>query len=579
MMNLELSEQEVIRRQSLEELKKLGINPYPAEEFETNTHSQEILSEYDADKNNFQDVCIAGRIMSRRIMGNASFIELQDDKGKIQVYIKRDNLCPDEDKTLYNTVFKKLLDIGDIIGIRGNVFITKVGETSVNATELKLLSKSIKPLPVVKEKDGKVYDAFSDAEQRYRQRHLDLIVNPTTKETFVKRTKLTNSMREFLNKKGYLEVETPILQPLYGGAAARPFKTFHNTLDQTLYLRIANELYLKRLIVGGFDGVYEFAKDFRNEGMSRFHNPEFTQMELYVAYKDYNWMMELVEEMVEKIAIDIHGTTKIKVGENEIDFKRPWKRYTMFEAIQEFTGIDISMMNEKELAETAKKLDVEIDETMGKGKLIDEIFGEKCESKLIQPTFITDYPIEMSPLAKKHRSKDGLVERFEAICNGKEICNAYSELNDPIDQRERFEQQLIVGKRGDEEAMMLDEDFLKAIEYGMPPTAGLGIGIDRLSMIMTNSPSIQDVIFFPQMRPEKKVQKDNPAKYTAIGIPEEWVPVVQKSGYLTVESMCDVNPGAMHQKLCGTNKKHKLGLQNPSLDDVKSWLEKIKTIA
>lgn len=573
MMNLELSEQELIRRQSLEELRKLGINPYPAEEFETNTNSQEILSKYDADKNNFQDVRIAGRIMSRRIMGNASFIELQDDKGKIQVYVKRDNLCPDEDKTLYNTVFKKLLDIGDIIGIKGNVFVTKVGETSVNATELKLLSKSIKPLPVVKEKDGKIYDAFSDAEQRYRQRHLDLIVNPSTKEAFVKRTKLTNSMREFLNNKGYLEVETPILQPLYGGAAARPFKTFHNTLDQTLYLRIANELYLKRLIVGGFDGVYEFAKDFRNEGMSRFHNPEFTQMELYVAYKDYNWMMDLVEEMVEKIAIDIHGTTKVKVGENEIDFRRPWKRYTMFEAIQEFTGIDISMMNEKELAETAKKLDVEIDETMGKGKLIDEIFGEKCESKLIQPTFITDYPIEMSPLAKKHRSKDGLVERFEAICNGKEICNAYSELNDPIDQRERFEQQLILGKRGDEEAMVLDEDFLKAIEYGMPPTAGLGIGIDRLSMIMTNSPSIQDVLFFPQMRPEKKIQKDDSAKYMAIGIPEEWVPVVQKSGYLTVESMRDVNPGALHQKLCGTNKKHKMGLKNPSQDDVKKWIE------
>ena len=573
MMNLELSEQELIRRQSLEELRKLGINPYPAEEFETNTNSQEILSKYDADKNNFQDVRIAGRIMSRRIMGNASFIELQDDKGKIQVYVKRDNLCPDEDKTLYNTIFKKLLDIGDIIGIKGNVFVTKVGETSVNATELKLLSKSIKPLPVVKEKDGKIYDAFSDAEQRYRQRHLDLIVNPSTKEAFVKRTKLTNSMREFLNNKGYLEVETPILQPLYGGAAARPFKTFHNTLDQTLYLRIANELYLKRLIVGGFDGVYEFAKDFRNEGMSRFHNPEFTQMELYVAYKDYNWMMDLVEEMVEKIAIDIHGTTKVKVGENEIDFRRPWKRYTMFEAIQEFTGIDISMMNEKELAETAKKLDVEIDETMGKGKLIDEIFGEKCESKLIQPTFITDYPIEMSPLAKKHRSKDGLVERFEAICNGKEICNAYSELNDPIDQRERFEQQLILGKRGDEEAMVLDEDFLKAIEYGMPPTAGLGIGIDRLSMIMTNSPSIQDVLFFPQMRPEKKIQKDDSAKYIAIGIPEEWVPVVQKSGYLTVESMRDVNPGALHQKLCGTNKKHKMGLKNPSQDDVKKWIE------
>ncbi len=578
-MNLALSEQEIIRRQSLEELKKLGINPYPAEEFESNTNSQEILSNYDTDKNNFQDVSIAGRIMSRRIMGNASFIELQDDKGKIQVYIKRDNLCPDEDKTLYNTVFKKLLDIGDIIGIKGNVFVTKVGETSVNATELTLLSKSIKPLPVVKEKDGKIYDAFSDAEQRYRQRHLDLIVNPSTKEAFVKRTKLTNSMREFLNSKGYLEVETPILQPLYGGAAARPFKTFHNTLDQTLYLRIANELYLKRLIVGGFDGVYEFAKDFRNEGMSRFHNPEFTQMELYVAYKDYNWMMDLVEEMVEKIAIDIHGTTKVNVGNNEIDFKRPWKRYTMFEAIEEFTGIDISEMDEKKLAETAKKLDVEIDETMGKGKLIDEIFGEKCESKLIQPTFITDYPIEMSPLAKKHRSKEGLVERFEAICNGKEICNAYSELNDPIDQRERFEQQLVLGKRGDEEAMVLDEDFLQTIEYGMPPTAGLGIGIDRLTMIMTDSPSIQDVLFFPQMRPERKAQKDEPAKYMEIGIPEEWVPVVQKSGYLTVESMMDVNPGALHQKLCGINKKHKLGLKNPRQEDVKNWIENMNKTA
>ena len=577
MMNLELNEQEIIRRQSLEELRKLGINPYPAEEFETNTNSKEILSAYDSQKNNFQDVSIAGRIMSRRIMGSASFIELQDDKGKIQVYLKRDNLCPDEDKTLYNTVFKKLLDIGDIIGIKGNVFVTKVGETSINANEIKVLSKSIKPLPVVKEKDGKVYDAFSDAEQRYRQRHLDLIVNPTTKEAFVQRTKLTNSMREFLNRKGYLEVETPILQPLYGGAAARPFKTFHNTLDQTLYLRIANELYLKRLIVGGFDGVYEFAKDFRNEGMSRFHNPEFTQMELYVAYKDYNWMMDLVEEMVEKIAIDIHGTTKVKVGENEIDFKRPWKRYTMFEAIKEFTGIDISEMDEKELTETAKKLEVDVDETMGKGKLIDEIFGEKCESKLIQPTFITDYPIEMSPLAKKHRNKDGLVERFEAICNGKEICNAYSELNDPIDQRERFEQQLILGKRGDEEAMVLDEDFLKTIEYGMPPTAGLGIGIDRLSMIMTNSPSIQDILFFPQMRPEKKAAKDEPAKYMEIGIPEEWVPVVQKSGYLTIASMADINPGALHQKLCGTNKKHKLGLKNPSQEEVKEWIEQIKT--
>ncbi|MDY6800472.1 MAG: lysine--tRNA ligase [Bacteroidota bacterium] len=576
MINLELSEQEVIRRQSLEELRKLGINPYPAEEFEVTHTSQDILSNYEKlSKYKYAKIRVAGRIMSRRIMGKASFIELQDNDGKIQIYFNRDILCPSTNKTLYNVVFKKHLDIGDIIGIRGKVFKTKVGEISIQAKKLTLLSKSIKPLPVVKEKDGKVYDAFSDAEQRYRQRHLDLIVNPSTKEAFVKRTKLTNSMRAFLNSKGYLEVETPILQPLYGGAAARPFKTFHNTLDQTLYLRIANELYLKRLIVGGFDGVYEFAKDFRNEGMSRFHNPEFTQMELYVAYKDYNWMMDLVEEMVEKIAIDIHGTTKVIVGENEIDFKRPWKRYTMFEAIHEFTGINISEMNEKELAETAKKLDVEIDETMGKGKLIDEIFGEKCESKLIQPTFITDYPIEMSPLAKKHRSKEGLVERFEAICNGKEICNAYSELNDPIDQRKRFEQQLILGKRGDEEAMVLDEDFLKAIEYGMPPTAGLGIGIDRLSMIMTNSPSIQDVLFFPQMRPEKKVLKDEPAKYIAIGIPEEWVPVVQKSGYLTVESMRDLNPGALHQKLCGTNKKHKMGLKNPSQDDVKKWIEKI----
>ncbi len=576
MMNLELSEQEIIRRQSLEELRKLGINPYPAAKYEVNTSSEEILSKFDPAKNNFQEVSIAGRIMKRRIMGSASFVELQDDKGKIQIYFKRDNICAGEDKTLYNTVFKKLLDIGDIIGIKGNVFVTQVGETSINVTEFTVLSKSIRPLPIVKEKDGKVYDAFSDPEQRYRQRHLDLIVNPEVKDAFVKRTKLTNSMREYLNGKGYLEVETPVLQPLYGGAAARPFKTYHNTLDQTLYLRIANELYLKRLIVGGFDGVYEFAKDFRNEGMSRFHNPEFTQMELYVAYKDYNWMMETVEEMVEKIALDIHGTTEVKVGENIINFKRPWKRYTMFEAIREFTGIDISNMDEKKLFETAKKLEISVDETMGKGKLIDEIFGEMCESKLIQPTFITDYPIEMSPLAKKHRSVDGLVERFEAICNGKEICNAYSELNDPIDQRERFEQQLVLGKRGDEEAMVLDEDFLKAIEYGMPPTSGLGIGVDRLAMIMTNSPSIQDVLFFPQMRPEKKAQKDDVSSYTELGIPEEWIPVIQKSGYLTVASMKDSSSGALHQKLCGTNKKHKLGLQNPSQNDVKGWIENIK---
>jgi len=575
MINLDLSEQEIIRRQSLEEIRSLGINPYPAAEFEVNTSTSEILSDFSVEKNNFQNVIAAGRIMTRRIMGNASFLEIQDDKGKIQVYVKRDNLCPGEDKTLYNTVFKKLLDIGDIIGVKGNVFVTQMGEISINAIELTILSKSIKPLPIVKEKDGVLYDAFTDPDQRYRQRHLDLIVNPQVKDAFVKRTKLTNSMREFLNKKGYLEVETPVLQPLYGGAAARPFKTHHNTHDQTLYLRIANELYLKRLIVGGFDGVYEFAKDFRNEGMDRFHNPEFTQMELYVAYKDYNWMMNTVEEMVEKIALDIHGTTEVQVGENKINFKRPWKRFTMFEAIQHFTGIDISQLDENQLTETAKKLGVEVNETMGKGKIIDEIFGEMCEGKLIQPTFITDYPIEMSPLAKKHRTVEGLVERFEAICNGKEICNAYSELNDPIDQRERFEQQLILGKRGDEEAMVLDEDFLKAIEYGMPPTAGLGIGIDRLAMIMTNSQSIQDVLFFPQMRPEKKSQKDDTSKFTDAGIPAEWIAIVQKSGYLTVESLKGVNAASLHNKLCGTNKKHKLGLTNPSIDDIKIWLEKL----
>ncbi len=503
----ELSEQEQLRRKSLEEIKKLGINPYPAAKYDVSTYSIDIKENYDDEKKNFQNITIAGRIMTRRIMGKASFIELQDAKGKIQVYINRDEICPGEDKTLYNTVFKKLLDLGDIIGIKGDAFITKTGEITVKANEYTILTKSVRPLPVVKEKDGKTFDAFSDPEQRYRMRYLDLIVNPHVKNAFINRTKLTNSMREYLNGKGYLEVETPILQPIYGGAAARPFKTHHNALDQTLYLRIADELYLKKLIVGGFDGVYEFAKDFRNEGMDRFHNPEFTQMELYVAYKDYFWMMNTVEEMVEKIALDIHGTTKVQVGENIIDFKRPWKRFTMFEAIEHFTGIDISKMEEDELRKTAEKLGIETDISMGKGKLIDEIFGEKCEGKLIQPTFITDYPVEMSPLAKKHRSVDGLVERFEAICNGKEICNAYSELNDPIDQRQRFEEQLLLAKRGDDEAMMLDEDFLKAIDYGMPPTSGLGIGIDRLAMIMTNSDSIQDVLFFPQMRPEKKQSK------------------------------------------------------------------------
>ena len=504
-MSTELSEQEIIRRNSLQEIINLGINPYPAEAFEVNTHASDIYENYERDKLSYKNISIAGRIMSRRIMGNASFAELQDNTGRIQIYIKRDEICPDEDKTLYNTVFKKLLDIGDIIGVKGYVFTTQTGETTIHVSSLTLLTKSLRPLPVVKtDEQGNTFDAFKDPEQRYRMRYLDLIVNPEVRFAFLKRTQLTNSMRSFLNNKGYLEVETPILQPIYGGAAARPFKTHHNTLDMTLYLRIANELYLKKLIVGGFEGVYEFAKDFRNEGMSRFHNPEFTQMELYVAYKDYNWMMNLVETMVEKVALDLHGTNEVKVGEHTISFQRPWKRFTMYEAIQHFTGIDISEMDEKTMAETAKSLGIHVDASMGRGKIIDEIFGEKCEGQLIQPTFITDYPEEMSPLAKKHRSKKGLVERFEAICNGKEICNAYSELNDPIDQRKRFEEQLELGKRGDEEAMMLDEDFLRAIEFGMPPTSGLGIGIDRLAMIMTNSNSIQDVIFFPQMRPESK---------------------------------------------------------------------------
>ena len=497
-----LSEQELVRRESLQKLRDLGVDPYPAELFDVNTTSKQIKEKYVEGEE--LNVVIAGRLMSRRIMGKASFAELQDSAGKIQIYVNRDEICTTEDKSMYNTVFKKLLDIGDIIGVTGTVFITKVGEISVKVKELKVLTKSLRPLPLPKvDADGTVHDAFTDPEKRYRQRYVDLVVNPEVKDAFIKRTKLTNSMREFLNKKEYLEVETPILQPLYGGAAARPFKTHHNTLDMELYLRIANELYLKRLVVGGFDGVYEFSKDFRNEGMSRFHNPEFTQMELYVAYKDYTWMMDLVEEMVEKIAMDLHGKTEIQVGNNLINFQRPWKRYTMYEAIEHFTGIDISKMDEPTMAETAKKLGVVVDKSMGRGKLIDEIFGEKCEGQLIQPTFITDYPVEMSPLTKKHRTVEGLAERFEGFCNSKEICNAYSELNDPIDQRARFEEQLELGKKGDDEAMLLDEDFLRAIEYGMPPTAGLGIGIDRLSMIMTNSNSIQDVLFFPQMKAEK----------------------------------------------------------------------------
>ncbi|MGK0315402.1 MAG: lysyl-tRNA synthetase class 2 [Saprospiraceae bacterium] len=508
-MQNHLSEQEIVRRNNLQSMRDLGIDPYPAATFDVNASSQEIKQNFKDGDTTYREISIAGRLMGRRIMGKASFAELQDSEGRIQLYVSRDDICPPENTDFYNKVFKKLLDLGDFIGVKGYAFYTQVGECSIHVTELTVLSKSLRPLPVVKkDEDGNVYDAFTDPEQRYRQRYVDMVVNPEVRETFRQRTQMYRSMREYLDVKGYLEVETPILQPIYGGAAARPFKTHHNTLDMTLYMRIANELYLKRLIVGGYDGVYEFSKDFRNEGMSRFHNPEFTQIELYVAYKDYEWMMNLVEEMVEKVAMDIHGTTEVQVGDNVINFQRPWKRYTMYEAIEHFTGIDISEMSEEELFKTAKELHVPVDESMGKGKLIDELFGEKCEHLLIQPTFITDYPIEMSPLAKKHRSKPGLVERFEAVCNAKEICNSFTELNDPIDQRERFEAQLELGKRGDDEAMVLDEDFLRSLEYGMPPTAGLGIGMDRLAMIMTNSDSIQDVLFFPQMKQEKNTSTE-----------------------------------------------------------------------
>ena len=504
MSTIELSEQEIIRRNSMEKLKELGINPYPAEEFPVNTKTAEIKADFDPEKGNFQEVVMAGRIMSRRIMGKASFAELQDDTGRIQLYLNRDEICPEEDKSLYNDVFKKLLDIGDIIGVKGYAFVTQVGEKSVHVTELVVLSKSLRPLPIVKEKDGKVYDAFSDMEMRYRQRYVDLIVNPQVKDVFEKRTKIINTMREMFNEKGYLEVETPILQAIPGGAAARPFETHHNSLNIPLYLRIANELYLKRLIVGGFEGVYEFAKDFRNEGMDRTHNPEFTVMEIYVAYKDYKWMMEFTEQMIERVAIALHGTTKVELGDKVIDYKAPFPRVTMYEAIKEHTGYDISGKSEAELRDICDKLDIETDPSMGKGKLIDEIFGEKCEGNYIQPTFIIDYPVEMSPLTKKHRDNPELTERFELMVNGKELANAYSELNDPIDQRERFEDQLKLSEKGDDEAMFIDQDFLRALEYGMPPTSGMGIGIDRLCMFMTNNLSIQDVLFFPQMKPEKK---------------------------------------------------------------------------
>lgn len=499
-----LSAQEQQRRQNLQGIIDLGIDPYPAEEFEVNITAEDILENYERDKLNYKTISFAGRIMSRRIMGNASFVELQDATARIQAYLKRDEICPGEDKTLYNTVFKKLLDIGDIIGVKGHVFTTQTGEVSIHVQELKVLTKSLRPLPIVKEADGKTYDAFTDPEQRYRMRYVDLIVNAQNREIFVKRTKLFNAMREFFNDAGYMEVETPILQAIPGGAAARPFVTHHNALDIPLYLRIANELYLKRLIVGGFDGVYEFSKNFRNEGMDRTHNPEFTAMEIYVAYKDYNWMMDFTEKLLEHCAIAVNGTAKTTFGEHQIDFTAPYPRVSMTEAIKQFTGFDITGKSESEIREAAKGMGIEVNDSMGKGKLIDEIFGEKCEGKFIQPTFITDYPIEMSPLTKKHRDNPELTERFELMVCGKEIANAYSELNDPIDQRERFEDQLRLSEKGDDEAMFIDQDFLRALEYGMPPTSGLGIGMDRLIMFLTNNPSIQEVLFFPQMRPEKK---------------------------------------------------------------------------
>jgi len=569
----ELSEQEIFRRQALDELRSLGIEPYPAAMYPVTHSTADILSDFENMSQNRAEVYIAGRIMARRIMGSASFFELQDEKGKIQVYVKRDDICPGEDKTMYNTVFKKLLDIGDIVGVKGFVFRTNMGEESVHALELTLLAKSIRPLPIVKEKDGKVFDAVTDPELRYRQRYVDLIVNPGVRDVFRKRATIINTMREFFNSKGYLEVETPILQPIPGGAAARPFVTHHNALDIPLYLRIANELYLKRLIVGGFNGVYEFAKDFRNEGMDRTHNPEFTVMEIYVAYKDYFWMMDFTEEMLERVALAIHGTTKITFGDKEIDFKRPFRRMTMSDAIKQYAGVDITGKSEDELRAICKQMEIEIDDTMGKGKLIDAIFGEKCEEHLVQPTFIMDYPIEMSPLCKRHRNNPELTERFELFVAGKELCNAYSELNDPIDQLERFQEQLRLSERGDDEAMYIDMDFVRALEYGMPTCSGMGIGIDRLTMFMTNQPSIQDVLFFPQMRPEKKPQKDTAEAYAQKGIPADWVPVLQKMGFNTVASLNGVAAGKLFNDLCGYNKKNKLGLPNPTMDDVKRWVE------
>ena len=572
MENIELNEQEVLRRESLAKLRELGIDPYPAAMFPVNSTVAKIRC-----GESTGEVVIAGRIMSRRIMGSASFFELQDQSGKLQIYVKRDDICPDpEDTTYYNTVFKKLMDIGDIVGVEGFVFTTNTGELSVHCQKLTLLSKSLKPLPIVKEKDGVIYDAFSDPELRYRQRYVDLIVNPQVRDTFLKRTKIINTMRNFFNERSYIEVETPILQPIPGGASARPFITHHNTLDIPLYLRIANELYLKRLIVGGFEGVYEFAKDFRNEGMDRTHNPEFTVLEIYVAYKDYRWMMEFVEQMIERVAMEANGTTDAEINGKKVSFKAPFRRLTMTQAILDKTDFDITGKNEDELRAACRRMGIEVNDTMGKGKLIDAIFGEKCEGDLVQPTFIIDYPLDMSPLCKRHRDNGELTERFELFVAGKELANAYSELNDPIDQLERFQEQLRLSEKGDDEAMFIDMDFVRALEYGMPTCSGMGIGIDRLTMFLTGQSTIQEVLFFPQMRPEKVLRKDGVVEFGAVGVPAEWVEVLHRMSITQVPMLSNWASAKLFNDLCGFNKKNKLGLKNPTAEDVVAWIERSK---
>ena len=569
---LELSEQEIVRRQSLQELRDLGIDPYPAAEYPTDAFSTDIRDNFKDDEQ--RQVCIAGRMMTRRVMGKASFMELQDSKGRIQVYITRDDICPDENKELYNTVFKRLLDIGDFVGVKGFVFRTQTGEISVHAKELTLLSKSIKPLPIVKYKDGVAYDKFDDPELRFRQRYVDLVVNEGIKETFLKRAKVISTMRQFFDEAGYTEVETPTLQSIAGGATARPFITHFNALNQEMFLRIATELYLKRLIVGGFKGVYEIGKNFRNEGMDRTHNPEFTLMELYVQYKDYNWMMSFTERLLETICVAVNGKPESVVDGQVISFKAPYRRLPILDAIKEKTGYDLDGKTEDEIRQVCKELKLDIDETMGKGKLIDEIFGEFCEGQFIQPTFITDYPVEMSPLTKMHRSKPGLTERFELMVNGKELANAYSELNDPIDQEERFVEQMKLADKGDDEAMIIDKDFLRSLQYGMPPTSGIGIGIDRLVMLMTGQTAIQEVLLFPQMRPEKTIPKSTVAEWQALGVPAEWVPVFNKAGYNLISDIKEVKAQKLQMDVCNVNKKYKLGYENPKVDAFQAWIDK-----